>query len=87
MSDTDEKWADWCSGIGHGAITCGTRMIERSRESMGEKWCFYHRRRHEFWWVVMVPDGMSYHGPSGHTEGIGPDCTHLFPGRIEVWDE
>jgi len=71
--------ADWCETDGNIAI-CGTSMREYSRRSEGERWCFYHRRRHEFWWVVMVPAGMSYYGPTAHMEGTGPYCRDLFPG-------
>jgi hypothetical protein len=28
----------------------------------------------------MVPDGLSYYGPSADMEGIGIWCTDLFPG-------
>lgn len=71
--------ADWCATDGAVAI-CGTRMREHSRRSEGERWCFHHRRRHEFWWVVMVPDGPSYYGPSARMEGTGDYCSDLFPG-------
>jgi hypothetical protein len=71
--------ADWSQDIGVGVI-CGTRMKEYSRTSEGEKWCFYHRQRHEFWWVVMVPDGLSHYGPTARMEGTGDYCTDLFPG-------
>lgn len=71
--------ADWSIDTGE-AVICGTRMREYSRRSEGERWCFYHRRRHEFWWVVMVPDGFSYYGPTAHMEGTGPHCSDLFPG-------
>lgn len=71
--------ADWCEDLG-GVVLCGTRMREYSRKSEGIKWCFHHRRRHEFWCVVSVPDGMSYYGPSVSIEGTSDDCTDLFPG-------
>lgn len=71
--------ADWCATDGTIAI-CGTRMREHSRRSEGERWCFHHRRRHEFWWVVDVPDGPSYYGPNAYMAGTDRDCTDLFPG-------
>lgn len=74
-----EASADWCVSDSAFAV-CGTVMKEHSRRSEGERWCFHCRKRHEFWWVVMVPDGLSYYGPSAHMDGIKPDCTDLFPG-------
>lgn len=71
--------ADWCVMEGDVAI-CGTRMKEYSRRSVGIRWCFHCRTRHEFFWVVMAPDGLSYYGPSAHMAGAGRDCTDLFPG-------
>lgn len=75
MTDT----ADWCED--HGSVViCGTDMIEHSRRSEGLRWCFKHRRREEFWWVVMAPAGLSYYGPTAHMEGPTDECTDLFPG-------
>lgn len=71
--------ADWCVDNGSVAI-CGTEMIEHSRDSEGIKWCFTCRKRHEFWWVVMAPAGISYYGPSAHMEGVRHECRDLFPG-------
>lgn len=71
--------ADWCVVEGEFAI-CSTRMKEASRHSEGVKWCFHCRKRHEFWWVVKVPDGFSYYEPTADMEGIRPDCSDLFPG-------
>lgn len=71
--------ADWCVDSGVGSI-CGTRMEERSRRSEGVRWCFSCRTRHEFWWVVMAPAGVSYYGPTAHIEGTSAQCTDLFPG-------
>ena len=78
--------ADWCEVEGDLAI-CGTRMKEHSRRSMGIKWCFHCRKRHEFFWVVSVPVGISYYGPDADIEGIGSDCTDLFPGWTREWVE
>lgn len=78
MPDT-EQWADWCETDGDLTL-CGTEMIEYSRESQGERWCFTHRMREEFFWIVMVPAGLSYYGPTAHMEGPTRDCTDLFPG-------
>ena len=85
---TTEAWADWCEGDGTVAI-CGTRMKEHSRRSEGVRWCFRCRRRVEFERVVMVPDGLSYYGPSAFVE-----CTNcksadgdLFPGWSREWED
>lgn len=78
--------ADWCVSDGDFAM-CGTRMVEHSRRSEGIKWCFHCRKRHEFFWVVMVPDGLSYYGPSAGMEGVKPDCTDLFPGWYREIEE
>jgi len=81
-----EPSADWCVDDGTVAI-CGTHMVEFSRRSMGERWCFYHRRRHEFWHVVMTPAGMSYYGPHIEIRGETDDCTDLFPGWTREWED
>lgn len=78
MSD-DTLTADWCVSDGVVAIS-GTQMREDSRTSEGIKWCFHCRRRHEFFWVVMVPDGLSWCGPTARMEGVLRSCTDLFPG-------
>ena len=83
---TDAITADWCATDG-GISICGTRIKEYSRTPKGVKWCFHCRTRHEFSWVVMVPDGMSYYGPSAHMEGVRRDCTDLFPGWYREADE
>jgi hypothetical protein len=77
MSETIS--ADYCDDIG-GVVICGTHMEESHRRSEGERWCFTCRKRHEFWWVVMAPVGISYYGPSARMEGVHRDCTDLFPG-------
>lgn len=77
--EPDEASADWCAVQGELAI-CGTRMEEYSRSSVGEKWCFHCRRRHEFWWVVSAPAGISYYGPSADMKGVKSGCSDLFPG-------
>ena len=77
MDATQE--ADWCQDYG-GVVICGTRMEEVSRNSEGIKWCFTCRKRHEFWWVVEAPAGISYYGPSAHMAGIARGCRDLFPG-------
>lgn len=71
--------ADWCAEAG-ALVICGTRMKEHSRDSQGERWCFSCRKRHEFWWVVMVPDGFSWYGPGARMKGIQRECSDLFPG-------
>lgn len=82
----DRAHADWCATDGQVSI-CGTRMIEHSRRSEGDRWCFHCRKRHEFFWVVMVPDGLSYYGPTAHMDGVRPDCTDLFPGCYREIEE
>ena len=81
-----EVTADWCEVQGDLTI-CGTHMKELSRRSQGTKWCFHCRKRHEFFWVVSVPVGISYYGPSADLEGIGNECTDLFPGWSREWVE
>jgi hypothetical protein len=81
-----EQWADWCEDDGAFAI-CGTRMKVQWRRSMGQRWCFRHRARHEFFRVLYVPDGLSYYGPSVFIEGPLSDCTDLFPGWYREWEE
>lgn len=83
---TAETFADWCE-VDEGFAICGTRMKEAHRDSMGVKWCFKCRKRHEFWWVVMVPDGMSYYGPHAEIHGVTDECTDLFPGWSREWVE
>lgn len=74
-----QESADWCITSG-GVSMSGTRMVEYSRESVGDKWCFRCRKRHEFWWVVDAPDGISYYGPNAYMAGVRNGCTDLFPG-------
>ena len=83
---TTEAVADWCEADG-GLAICGTRMKEHSVRTEGEKWCFHCRKRHEFFRVITVPDGLSYYGPNVAIEGIKPDCTDLFPGWTREWIE
>ena len=85
-AEVAEKWADWCEGDGSFAI-CGTDMEEVHRKSEGVKWCFHCRTRHEFWWVVMAPVGLSYYGPTGSIDGIKPECSDLFPGWTREWED
>lgn len=81
-----EKLADWCTEV-DGVVLCGTDMVEHSRRSLGNRWCFRHRRRHEFWHVVMAPAGLSYYGPHVEIRGEVDDCTDLFPGWTREWEE
>ena len=76
-----ERIADWSAESG-GVTICGTAMTEHSRRSEGERWCFRCRKRHEFWWVIMVPDGLSYYGPEADMEGVTKWCSDLFPGWV-----
>lgn len=71
--------ADWCVSAGGISIT-GTDMVEYKRETKGDRWCFTCRKRHEFWWVYLRPDGISYYGPEAHVEGVKRGCRDLFPG-------
>lgn len=80
------EYADWCEADDGFAI-CGTRTKEGSRRSLGDRWCFHCRARHEFWHVVMVPDGLSYYGPHIEIQGIKDGCTDLFPGWTREWSE
>lgn len=83
---TAERWADWCEDSGNLAI-CGTATKEASRRPLGDRWCFSCRKRHNFDWVVMVPDGMSYYDPHVKIQGVGSRCTDLFPGWSREWGE
>ena len=85
-TEPTETSADWCEDYGDLTI-CGTDMEEASRKSMGVKWCFHCRKRHEFWLVVMAPTGMSYYGPHVEIHGETRDCTDLFPGWTREWGE
>ena len=85
MSSTQ---ADWCQ-IGEDFAICGTDMKEHSREDFGIKWCFQCRGRHKFWKVLLVPNGLSYYGPSieiecDHCKGQSSD---LFPGWSRTWGD
>lgn len=78
--------ADWIVSDGNITI-CGTHTVEHSRESMGDKWCFHCRRRHNFDWVVYAPEGFSYYDPHAAVEGVTPECSDLFPGWTRAWSE
>lgn len=83
---TESKTADWCEVTENLAI-CGTHMVEYHRESLGERWCFHHRKREEFFRVCYEPAGLSYYGPEARYEGPTLACTDLFPGWTREWDE
>jgi len=73
------------------AVICSPPMAESCRKSMGVKWCFTCRQRHEFSWVVMSPttyDGWWW-GPTAHAEcgGCGDHDSQLFPGWEYASDE
>lgn len=78
--------ADWCE-VGENFAICGTHMKEHGRRSMGVKWCFRCRVRHEFFHVVMAPVGLSYYGPHVEIHGVRNDCSDLFPGWTREWEE
>lgn len=82
-----EQVADWCEPLGDNGFICGTDMVEHSRRSLGERWCFRHRTRHEFWHVVMTPAGLSYYGPHVEIRGPQSDCSDLFPGWSREWED
>lgn len=73
----NERRANWCEGDG----------VRTWRKSMGQRWCFRHRARHEFFRVARVPDGLSYYGPSVSIEGPTRECTDLFPGWMREWGD
>ena len=84
---SQETSADWCVENG-GIAICGTDMEEYSRESIGERWCFTCRVRHDFTWVYMRPTGLSYYGPTARLQGMSMSCSDLFPGWVrEAPDE
>lgn len=74
------------------AIICrGPQMREASRDSMGVRWCFACRKRHNFTWVVMTPvidwddEGSitaAMWGPTAHSEcsNCKQRGSELFPG-------
>ena len=66
--------------LGPVVILCGPEMREHSRSTLGIRWCFTHRKREEFWWVVHVEVEPSYWGPTAGIEGPTCDCCDLFPG-------
>lgn len=80
--------ADYCQPFA-GGVVCGTRMVESSRTAEGVRWCFACRRRVEFVRIVMVPDGLSYYGPTVDVRcsECGVIDGDLFPGRYREWDE
>lgn len=72
-----------------GATVCSERLIETHRESVGERWCFYCRKRRDFDHVVKSPVEMSYYGPTPSIRCSScdkPDAD-LFPGREREWVE
>ncbi|GAA2007853.1 hypothetical protein [Nocardioides kribbensis] len=86
MVSLSEQSADWCVDSGSVSIV-GTHMAEYSRESMGERWCFTCRKRHNFDWVVMAPVGLSYYGPHVEIHGVRAECSDLFPGWSRNWGD
>ena len=86
MTATTIDPADWCVTVRNLSI-CGTTDEETHRKPWGVRWCFHCRTRHEFWWVVYSPIGLSYYGPRGAVEGVKPDCSDLFPGWYREWSE
>lgn len=78
--------ADWCAANGNGVI-CGSAYAEFSRQSIGVRWCFTCRKRHEFWQVCYAPIGLSYYGPHVNYEGVWSSCSDLFPGWTREVDQ
>lgn len=72
-------------------IICAPDMEESSRRSMGVKWCFKCRGRHEFDWVVLTPTTLDgwYWGPTAHSEchGCHQQAGELFPGWSYRWED
>ena len=80
-------------------VVCrGPRMKEASRKSMGVRWCFKCRGRHEFEWIVLMPvidwdDDASIAaamwGPTAHSEcgGCKRQAGELFPGWSYRWED
>lgn len=79
-------------------ICHGPAMEETSRTSMGVKWCFKCRGRHEFEWIVLSPvidweDEASIWaaawGPTAYSEcgGCRQSMGELFPGWSYRWDD
>ena len=85
---SNETVADWCF-ISDELSVCGTRMKELSRKSDGTHWCFVCRKHSEFEFIVKVPDGFSYYGPSCMVECANCKTVDadLFPGRAREWEE
>jgi hypothetical protein len=85
---SNAEWADWCETNDDRTFSiCGTRMKEHSRTDWGVKWCFQCRKRHQFWKVVLVPDGLSYYDPevAVRCEVCKVYDTDLFPGWTRTW--
>lgn len=83
------QYADWCEDLGDNISICGVDEEEVRREPWGDgpRWCFHCRKRHDFWWVVYAPKGLSWYGPRAAIEGEKYDCTDLFPGWEREWEE
>lgn len=92
--------SDLLVDYGNVVICRGPEMKERSRTSMGVKWCFRCRGRHEFHWIVMGAD-MIYdengevsplmymaepyaHSECGNCKQRGGE---LFPGWGYAWED
>ena len=80
------------------AICRGPRMKETHRDSMGVKWCFKCRGRHEFHWIVMAPVidwddeasiAAAMWGPTAHSEcqNCKEQAGELFPGWSYQWED
>lgn len=79
-------------------ICHGPAMEERSRDSMGVRWCFKCRKRAEFFWIVMTPvinldDPDSLYaamwGPTAYSEcgNCKRHAGELFPGWTYRWED
>lgn len=85
---TAEASADWCETSDDGSfVICGTDMEEYARRSIGIRWCFHCRKRHNFDRVCYAPTGLSYYDPYASIEGINNECTDLFPGWTREWED
>lgn len=77
------------SCVTDGIVTiCRTPMEEVVRESVGERWCFHCRRRHQFDYIVRQTIEPSWYEPNVSIEGApcGVFDGDLFPGRSREWE-
>ena len=68
---------------------CRTPMEEIHRESLGDRWCFHCRRRHEFVYLIRATVEPSYYDPTPSIQGLpcGAQDGDMFPGHEREWGE